>query len=162
MRKIVLCVALLAFGGLNADVKIGTVNFNKSIEGSKQVAVLKHQMETKFKKRRDAIQADRTSIQKSIQDLHRNESVLSKSAIADKKAAIQKRVAKLEKQESTYQKDLLAFRSAQFEKIVKAFKSSVSTIAKKDGLNVVINDSAVVYSQSAVEDITNSVAQSLK
>lgn len=162
MKKVWLCAALLAFGTTYADMKIGTVNFNKSIEHSKQVARLKHEMESKFKSRRANIESERNSIQQSVQALHRNEAALSKSDIAKKQAAIQKRAAKLQQMESAYQRDMLAFRSTEFDKIVKAFKRSVADVAKKDGLNVVINQSAIVYSQSAVEDITDSVAKSLK
>lgn len=162
MKKVWLCAALLAFGTSYADVKIGTVDFNKSIEQSKQVAALKSEMESKFKARRSKIEAERSSIQASVQALHRNEATLAKSDIEKRQADIENRASKLQKMESDYQRDLLAFRSTEFDKIVKAFKQSVANVAKKDGLNVVINQSAIVYSQSAVEDITDSVAKTLK
>ncbi len=150
----------LMFGATVAKAadKIALVSLQRALneveEGKKAKAQIQKEMDAKDREMK-TLEAD---FKKKAQELSNQSSVLSPDALSAKQMELQNR-AKTEQE--AYMKWMQQMRTRQTDSansILTSLRAVISDIAKKEGFNLVIENSAetVLYSDSAV-DITTKV-----
>lgn len=162
MKKNILFMALVALslsvGAHAAELKIGTVNFQKALneveQGKKAKAALKAEFDAKQKK----LQVQEDELKKMQAEFEKQKAVLSQDALVAKQKTFQEKYAELQKNFSGYRDELMGRESKMTSQILQNLKSVVADLGQKGGFSLVMESSAdtVLYVQSK-EDLTDSV-----
>lgn len=162
MKKNILFAALVALSlsvsAHAADIKIGTVNFQKALneveQGKKAKAALKAEFDAKQKK----LQVQEDELKKMQAEFEKQKAVLSQDALIAKQKTFQEKYAELQKNFAGYRDELMGRESKMTGQILQNLKTVVADLGQKGGFSLVMESSAdtVLYVQSK-EDLTDSV-----
>jgi outer membrane protein len=144
------------------SLKIGTINAQKVLDGTKAGKKAKTTMEEYVKSRQKIIDLEEQEIKGLEEELAKQGPVLSAEAKKDKQEMFQrkmmdyqKKVAELNKEVQTKKKDVLDDFNKSLEQVVK-------TIAEKEGYTVILDRNteggAILYAKESV-DLTDKVIQ---
>ena len=161
MRKYMLVLLMCFCGGIYADLKVATVDVDLALKNSPQVEKMQQELKDKYTPKQNKILATRNSLKKAVDALRRDEAVMKPDAIAKKKQQIEGMAKELQQQESAYQRDLFADKGKRLEQLQQAFQKAVSSVAKKQSIDMVVNKPSVIYGHD-MRDISGDVAVALK
>ena len=138
-----------------AEEKIALVNLQQALnevdEGKKAKATIQADMDLK-KKELETLKTNLTNLKN---DLDKQQSVLSKDAIAAKTNEMQTKFASLQQKAMQYDQELKSKEEASVKSILDALKVKVAEIAKQKGYTLVFENSADVVLYSNGVDMTS-------
>lgn len=164
VKKIVIMLGaiLIAATGMQAiaadasQFKIAVVNVQQVLQQSPRVAELSKKLEAQFKDRQSKINNEQKALQDSLDKFKKESPTMS----AKDRDATQKKIAAdradLVKQVVAYQQDLQKEQNKIMQGILSDLNGIVSSIAKAQNYNLVLDSQAVIYSAEG-HDITKEV-----
>lgn len=158
----ILVGTLLLAAGLNvanaADLKVAVVNVQQVLQQSPRVTALSKKLEDKFKNRQTKLNKDQKELQDKLDKFKKDSPTMSKKnrEAAEKKITAER--SSLVKEVVAYQQDLQKEQNKVMQGILDDLNGIVSTVAKKDKYNLVLDSQAVVFSANG-NDITKKVAE---
>lgn len=163
MKKIlgafsVLFIFLFTSMAVAQDMKVGVVNINQLFTDSPFVKQANEQLQTNVKAMESKVQAQ----QQKVQDLAIE---YEKAADKDKpklRNEIQEEQSKLNQMTQDYQQQIKDEQSRGMEKFSEQVKAAVVEVAKKRNLNAVLANTAIIYNDDSLVDVTEDVAKILK
>jgi len=139
-----------------AETKIGIVDFQRAgmecDEGKAITAALKKEMEEKQKQ----LDAKQTEFQTLRADFDKQQALLNDQAKQAKMVELDKRAGELQQMYVQLQQELAAREQEASRGMSDRLNATVKEIADSEGIQVVVNKAAVVYSPPSL-DITNEV-----
>jgi len=139
-----------------AETKIGIVDYQRAgmecDEGKAITAALKKEMEEKQKQ----LDAKQTEFQTLRADFDKQQALLNDQAKQAKVAELDKRAGELQQMYVQLQQELAAREQEASRGMSDRLNATVKEIADSEGIQVVVNKAAVVYSPPSL-DITNEV-----
>lgn len=168
MFKKIVTVSALAAGfmisatGFAADAqKIGVVDMKTILTSAPQMKVINDKLRDEFSKRKESILSQAKVLQADMANYQKNRAVLSKEKVAALKSKIGGEENQLRTEQMSYQQDLMAAQNKEMSSFLNRLKFSVTKVATKEGLSVVLPENNLLYASSNI-DITKSVLDSLK
>ncbi|URJ25345.1 OmpH family outer membrane protein [Candidatus Blochmannia ocreatus (nom. nud.)] len=145
----------------NAANKIAIVNVSSVFQNSSQRAKVIKQLEHEFKERANDLENMENELQLQMQTLQRDGNTmkteernkLEKSLISQREIFTNKA--------KEFQKDNHSRQTEERDKILNTIHNLVTNIAKQENYDIVIDSNAVVYNNSYIADITNSVMKKI-
>lgn len=157
MRKLVSTVAIvlaLAPAAVLAESKIGSIDFTRALnevdEGKATATLLKKEKEEKQKQ----FDAKKVEFEKAQADFEKQAMVMNEQARKDKAQDLDRRARELQALFMNLQKDLSEREREATGGMIDRMRQIVGELAEADGLTLVIEKSALVYSAASL-DITN-------
>ena len=166
MKKIGVLVGAFLLAGVGvcqaADatgaIKVAVVNVQQVLQQSPRVAELSKKLEGEFKTRQTKIGDEQKALQDELDKFKKESPTMSQKD----RDATQKKIAAdradLVKQVVAYQQDLQKEQNKIMQGILADLNGIVSSIAKGQGYNLVLDSQAVIYAADG-NDITKDVAK---
>lgn len=144
-----------------ASVKIGVIDIENTLS---QTPAGKRASE-QFEKGRKAKQADldkrQTDLRQQVADLEKQKAVLKPEVLQAKQEELQKKFAELQQTYMKLEKDLAQDRTKLIQDLLKQAEPKIDKIAKAEGVNLIIDQSATVWADPAV-DLTKKLNDEMK
>lgn len=153
--------AAVAFSGAamaadGAGTKVCVVEIAKVLHDSPEVKKDVETLKAKFKKDQDAIETKQNGLQKDMQDLKKNDAVMSSADKAKAEKAIADKRQKLIKEIGDFQQRLQAEQKTMMDSVFKELNGVVQSVAKTKSCEVVLDSQFVLYAVPA-QDVTADV-----
>lgn len=169
MRKLLLCLGLVLFvmisgtTGYAQNVKIGFVDAQKVLEGSKEGKRVKANMEEFVKSRQKIIDLEEQELKQLEEDLVRQGALLSPEAKKVKQDDFQKKLMEYQKKATDLNKEVQGKKFDTLRDFNKKLEEAVKQIAEKDGYTFVLDRNAegggsVIFAKENF-DITSKVIE---
>lgn len=156
-----LAAACLATAAGAADLKIGTVDTQKVVKQSPQYQAAQQEMNQKFERRGNELNAKGEQIKALQDDLSKNGAVMSQEQLQDKQGQLTDLQRDFSRMKSELDEDAAMEQNAQFSKLQAAVAKAVQEVAKSKNYNLVLVGEAVYYKEATV-DITDQVLDQMK
>lgn len=168
-RSIILAVLGICFIGaamLRADAgstngSIAVIDFDKILADSGAGKRASKEFDATRLKKQSELDAKQKALQAAAADLKKQRSVLKPEAIAKKEAELEKSLVEVQEFYVKLERDLAESRTKLIQDLLKKAGPVVKEIATKQGINMVLDRSAVVYVDGAL-DITSDISKRLK
>ena len=144
-----------------AAPKIAIVDLENVMQHIPQVKVVDANLKKEFASRDTKIKAAAQAMQKHVKILKRNASVMSTKEKSEAQDKLLKEGEALQKSQGQFSQDLQMTQAHAMKKIFTKIIAVVKSVAKKDGDNIVLQKSAVIYYKPSY-DITLQVIAKLK
>lgn len=168
MRKLLLCLGLVLFvmtsgTGYAQNMKIGFVDAQKVLEGSKEGKRVKTNMEEFVKSRQKIIDLEEQELKQLEEDLVRQGALLSPEAKKVKQDDFQKKLMEYQKKATDLNKEVQGKKFDTLRDFNKKLEEAVKQIAEKEGYTFVLDRNAegggsVIYAKETF-DITSKVIE---
>ena len=159
--KLSMAAALVAVSATAAAQTMAVVDMQKVFAGAPQVQKIKSALQTKFTVRKAALQKQGQALQADIMAFEKNKAVMSASNVTKTKKKITAEGAAFHQAQLKYQSDLMSMQATQTKQLLVKIKAVVSSEAKKQHVDVVFPEQAVLYS-SGMKNLTPAVIADLK
>ncbi len=147
-----ICVA----GVANAKIKIGVVNLQRAVSGTKEGKAAEAKLRT-YKKRKEAeLNRKLKAFYKKEQELRKAWSVLKPADRRKKAMESRKKFQALQKEYVTAERHLLKLKAKEMMRIQKKLNVIVARIAKREKFDYIFNNAALLWAPPHV-DLTNQV-----
>ncbi|MDN3652546.1 OmpH family outer membrane protein [Thalassotalea ponticola] len=130
-----------------ADQKIATVNVQQVISQLPQMAAIQQSIGAEFKDQVDALKQLEGDIKYKMEKRQRDEAIMSKKEIEQLEKEIVDLRQQYASQAQPLQQNLKRREQEEQQKILKLVKEAIDAVAKKDGYDIVIQQSAVAFSK---------------
>jgi Skp family chaperone for outer membrane proteins len=141
--------------------KIGVVDMKTILTSAPQMKAINAKLKTQFSKRKETILSQAKTLQADMSNYQKNKAVLSASKANTLKSKIGSEENQLRTEQMRYQQDLMAAQNKAMASFLNRLKFSVTKVANKKGLTVVLPKNNLLYASDNI-DITSSVLDSLK
>lgn len=153
-------------GGSTADAAIGTVKVAViDLERTLYDTPAGKRASEKFDKTRKAKQAELDKQQKEVQrlaaELDKQAAVLKPEVLAQRKGELEKKYVALQQNYLKLEKDLAEARGKLIQEVLKAAEPHIESIAKAEGVHLIVDASAIVWADKAI-DLTDKVGAKMK
>ncbi len=152
--------SLLCGATFAATQKIGVVDINKVMAGSKEAVTIKKNLEGKYRPREQALMKMQKSIQEDMQKFQRDTTVMTDA----QKKNLQEKIIKARKEFETkgraFQQEVNTAQGQAMQKLFSKVKGVVDNVAKTQHYDIIIQKDAVQYIASK-DDITQKVIDKL-
>jgi len=162
-RLVVLAVSFLFLSGVSAgaeNLKIGTINAQKVLDGTKAGKKAKATMEEFVKSRQKIIDLEEQEIKSLEDDLAKQGPVLSAEAKKDKQETFQRKMIDYQKKVGELNKEVQSKKKEVLEDFNKTLEQVVKNIADKESYTVILDRNAeggaIIYAKESV-DLTDKV-----
>jgi outer membrane protein len=144
------------------ESKIGIIDMQKCIQNSEAGKKAKSELETAFNKKKKELQDQEAGLKKMQEEFQKKQAALSEAARREQQEKIQERIMKFQENFQRSQAEIQKKEQEMSAPIIQKIRDKVSEIAKKRGLNLILekNDNIVLYSEDKFE-ITDEVMKSL-
>ena len=122
---------------------------------------IKTALQAKFTTRKVALQKKGQALQADIMAFEKNKAVMSASSVTKTKNKITAEGSAFHQAQMKYQSDLMSMQNVQTKQLLAKIKVVVSTEAKKQHVDVVFPEQAVLYS-AGTKDLTSAIIADLK
>jgi Skp family chaperone for outer membrane proteins len=143
-----------------SSLNIGVVNYveieNKALV-SKDIAKQIQDRQTKHQSEIKNVQND---VQKKVADLEKSSAILTAKALEAKKASLQKELIQIDENLKIKSEKLESIKNNTLVNLNNNIKDIVTSIAKKQGLDIVISENSTLY-YNEKNDITSVVIKEL-
>jgi outer membrane protein len=143
------------------DAKIGIIDVRQVLQKSPQVAAMQKRLQQEFGARDKQIRSAQEQLQKDVDKLNRDASVMNAS---DREALTKKAQSEqqdLRNMQMSFQKDVYAKQSQEMQSILGQMQTIVAKIAQQKNLNLVVTKDAVAYANNDL-DITDDVMKEIQ
>lgn len=149
---------LMAFPAYSAEGKIGVVDFQKVLALSSAGKAAKDQITKEGKKMEDDLKIKGDEIEELKKKLEKEAPVMSKEARDEKERDIRIKIVDAQALQKKYSGDFKNFEGKLIKEIQKDVFDIVEDLGKKEGYQLIIEKSAVMYAPESV-DITDKLIQ---
>lgn len=157
---ILVAVALLGFlvapTIASAQSKVGVVDMNRVINETEDGQAAKKRLERDMTRRQNELDKKQREFEKFAQDLQSSFDMLNDDAKAKRMQEYQQKSTELQQLYAEHQQQLAQEESKATTQIIQRVVKIVEAIAKKDKLDLVVDNAAVIYAAST-NDITTRV-----
>ncbi|MEO5356605.1 MAG: OmpH family outer membrane protein [Nitrospirae bacterium YQR-1] len=166
MKRLLLLVLVSVFVVFTAgkvfasDSKIGFVDIQKVFTESEQGKKAKETLDSYVKSHQVKIDEKEKAIEKAKEELEKKSSVLSEDAKKKKQDDLQSMVREYKRLASEAQDEVRKREQEITKDIFKSVKELVLTIGKEEKYSAILDNSMVIYSDSAA-DITDKIIKKL-
>lgn len=157
LAAVMMCL-LMAFPLYAADGKIGVIDFQKILALSGAGKAAKDQITKEGKKMEDDLKIKGDEIEELKKKLEKEAPVMSKEARDEKERDIRIKIVDAQALQKKYAGDFKNFEGKLIKEIQKDVFDIVEDMGKKDGYQLIIEKSAVMYAPESV-DITDKLIQ---
>ena len=144
------------------NVKIGTIDAQKILDGTKVGKKTKTTMEEYVKSRQKIIDLEEQEIKSLEDELVKQGPVLSAEAKKDKQETFQRKMLDYQKKVAELNKEVQSKKKEVLEDFNKTLEQTVKNIAEKEGYTVILDRTSeggvIVYAKESV-DLTDKVIQ---
>jgi outer membrane protein len=161
-------IFVLAFGttALAADVKIGVIEPQKVLDGTRNGKKIKDSLQEYVKSRQKIIDLEEEELKRMEEDLVKQKDVLSADAKKDKEESFRKRMMEYQRKVGALNQEVQAKKKEVLDDFNKNLEQIVRTIADKEKLSLVVEKgdngagALVIYSHPSL-DLTDRVIKEL-
>lgn len=162
MKKIVITTIAASFAALSfAGVKIGTIDTAYISQHSQVVKNMFDHVKAQLAPMHAKQAALMAKVSKENADLQKNKATMSKTQIAAAEKSIQAQSQELQQDQGKYMAAVMGARQDAMQSIVASIKAAATEVAKKDHLDLVMQQEAIVYAKNS-KDITKEVIADMK
>lgn len=121
--------------------KIGVVNLQRALQECKRGKAAKAALEKEVEDKKKKIDGERSSIQKATEEFQKKSAVLSEKVKTEKGVELQGRMQAFQELVQKSQAELQGREQELTKPILESLKTLIGTIAKKDGVKAVFEES---------------------
>lgn len=162
VRKALIAVALVLPVSLAqaADVKIGYVSIAKILNSSPQADAASKRLEKEFAPRKKGLDDALKALRRQEEKLAKDGAVMSESQRRSLENDIRNQARELKRTSDEFREDFNMRRNDELGKFQKQVLDVINSVAKEEGFDLVVNDSAALYVSPQV-DVTDKVLKRL-
>lgn len=143
-----------------ADVKIGFVSIAKILNSAPQAEAASKRLEQEFAPRKKGLDEALKSLRKQEEKLAKDGAVMSDSQRRSLENEVRNQARELKRTSDEFREDFNLRRNDELGKFQKQVLEVITNVAKEDGFDLVVNDSAALYASPQV-DVTEKVLKRL-
>lgn len=143
-----------------ADVKIGFVSIGKILSSAPQAEAASKRLEKEFAPRKKGLDDAVKSLRRQEEKLAKDGAVMSESQRRTLENDIRNQARELKRTSDEFREDFNMRRNDELGKFQKQVLDVINSVAKEEGFDLVINDSATLYVSPQV-DVTDKVLRRL-
>jgi outer membrane protein len=143
-----------------ADVKIGFVSIAKILSSAPQAEAASKRLEQEFAPRKKGLDEALKSLRKQEEKLAKDGAVMSDSQRRSLDNEVRNQARELKRTSDEFREDFNLRRNDELGKFQKQVLEVINSVAKEDGFDLVVNDSATLYASPQV-DVTEKVLKRL-
>jgi outer membrane protein len=151
----------LATGAVPATPKIGVIDIERTLYETPAGKRANEAFEKNRTKKQKVLNDQQTELQKNSGDLQKQQSVLKPEVFAQKRAELEKKFIELQETYAKLERELAADRTKLVQDILKQATPIIQDIAKAEGLALIVDQSAVIWADPAV-DLTAALNAKMK
>ncbi len=151
-------VAALAPARAHAEGKIGVVDIQQAVMATEDGRRAQTSLKKDFDKRQKEITAMQEELQKAREDIERQQRILSREALNRRMEDWQRRMLDVQQRFLKHNEELQKKQAELTQPIIKKLMGVISSIAKRDGYDLIIDRPATPYVRSDL-DLTERVVQ---
>lgn len=143
-----------------ADVKIGFVSIAKILNSAPQAESASKRLEQEFAPRKKGLDEAQKSLRKTEEKLAKDGAVMSESQRRNMENDFRNQARELKRSGDEFREDFNLRRNEELGKFQKQVLDVINSVAKEEGFDLVVNDSATLYASPQV-DVTEKVLKRL-
>ena len=143
-----------------ADVKIGFVSIAKILNSAPQAESASKRLEQEFAPRKKGLDEAQKSLRKVEEKIAKDGAVMSESQRRTVENDFRNQARELKRSSDEFRVDFNLRRNEELGKFQKQVLDVINSVAKEDGFDLVVNDSATLYASPQV-DVTEKVLKRL-
>lgn len=143
-----------------ADVKIGFVSIAKILTSAPQADAASKRLEREFAPRKKGLDDAVKALRSQEEKLNRDGPTMSESQRRNLESNIRNQARELKRTGDEFREDFNMRRNEELGKFQKEVMDVVTSVAKEEGFDLVVNDSATLYASPQV-DVTDKVLSRL-
>ena len=143
-----------------ADVKIGFVSIAKILNSAPQAESASKRLEQEFAPRKKGLDEAQKSLRKVEEKIAKDGAVMSESQRRTVENDFRNQARELKRSSDEFREDFNLRRNEELGKFQKQVLDVINSVAKEDGFDLVVNDSATLYASPQV-DVTEKVLKRL-
>ena len=143
-----------------ADVKIGFVSIAKILNSAPQAESASKRLEQEFAPRKKGLDEAQKSLRKLEEKIAKDGAVMSESQRRTVENDFRNQARELKRSSDEFREDFNLRRNEELGKFQKQVLDVINSVAKEDGVDLVVNDSATLYASPQV-DVTEKVLKRL-
>lgn len=157
---LVLTLALLSTAW-GAEAKVGYVDVQQLMEKAPQAERARQTLQQEFKPREEELASEQKAITRLEDKLRRDAEIMSGAKRSDLEREIRDRKREFKRAREALKEDFNLRRNEELNKLQKEIYEVVVDVAKRNGYDVVVTDSSVVYASDRI-DMSSQVLRRLK
>jgi len=139
-----------------ATTKIGIVDLQKALNEVEEGKKAKGNLEKRMEEVRLRVEAQRTEVASLQEELESNRMMWAADVVKDKESTLQNKMVAFQQMAMEAQQEMVAMEQELTADILEKLYGVAQTVGNEDGFNLIIEASAVVYINGAM-DITGKV-----
>ena len=143
-----------------ADVKIGFVSIAKILNSAPQAESASKRLEQEFAPRKKGLDEAQKSLRKLEEKIAKDGAVMSESQRRTVENDFRNQARELKRSSDEFREDFNLRRNEELGKFQKQVLDVINSVAKEDGFDLVVTDSATLYASPQV-DVTEKVLKRL-
>ena len=143
-----------------ADIKLGFVSIAKILNSAPQAEAASKRLEQEFAPRQKGLVEAQKSLRKQEEKLSKDGAVMSESQRRSLENEIRNQARELKRTSDEFREDFNLRRNEELGKFQKQVLEVINSVAKEEGFDLVVNDSATLYFSPQV-DVTEKVLKRL-
>jgi outer membrane protein len=144
-----------------ATVKVGVIDLERTLYDTPAGKRASEAFEKARKAKQDELDKKQKDLQKAAADLDKQATVLKPDVLKAKKEELEKKFVEVQQLYMKLEKDLAGERAKLIQELLKKASPIVQDIAKAEGVHVIVDQSAVVWADPAV-DLTDKLNAKMK
>jgi outer membrane protein len=154
-------VALAWPGAAAAETKLGFVDMQRVVTGSKEAKNVETKLNELLEKKRAQFKPKEEEFNKLRQELETQQGVLSPEALEERQIELTQMKNKLEREVEQAQEEVAVERRKMLAPLLKRIQDAINEIGKAEGFSMVIERHPGVLFMNDALDITNTVIERL-
>lgn len=146
--KTILAAAALILGlsaSASAQLKVGVVSLQKSLEGTAEIKQAEIDLRTKFGPRQDEWALMQKDLAKMQQDYESSQGKFNEQALAELGQRIQRKQVQMQRTQQALQDDITRERQDVLGRVGKNLQEVIKKVAVDKGLDLVIDSTSALY-----------------
>lgn len=145
----------------NTTVKVAVVDLERTLYETPAGKRADKKFEKTRKKKQAELDKEQKDLQKQAAELDKQSTVLKEDVLEKKKAELQQKFVDLQQLYVKLEKDLAGERTKLIQDLLKQAEPIIEELAKADGVSLVVDASAVVWADKAL-DLTDDLNAKMK
>ncbi|MDX2087693.1 MAG: OmpH family outer membrane protein [Kofleriaceae bacterium] len=141
----------LAGSAVPANPKIGVINIEQTLSTTPAGKRANEAFEKTRKAKQAALDKSQEALKKADLDLQKQKAILKPDAYAAKQAELEKQFVDLQQTYVKLERELAADRTKLIQQLLAQAKPHIETIAKAEGVTLIVDESATVWVDPAAD-----------
>ncbi len=141
----------MAQSAVPANPKIGVIDIEQTLTTTPAGKRANDSFEKTRKSKQAELDKKQTELKKSATDLEKQQSVLKPEVFATKRDELEKKFVELQQTYMKLEKELAADRTKLIQDLLKQAEPKIAKIAKAEGVNLIIDQSATIWADDSVD-----------